>query len=65
MHSQILLLQTIKGHYNPFLLHNDNQQAKIELKARENKSKEEKHIFAKELLSQGKAWIGWWTLYRC
>ena len=33
----------------------ENIPAKIELKARENKSKEEKHIFAKELLSQGKA----------
>jgi len=40
----------------------ENIPAKIELNARENKSKEEKHIFAKELLSQGKAEEAWQIL---
>jgi hypothetical protein len=40
----------------------ENIPAKIKLKSRENKSKEEKHIFAKKLLSQGKAEEAWQIL---
>ena len=40
----------------------ENIPVKIELNARENKSIEEKHIFAKELLSQGKVEEAWQIL---
>ncbi|MBC8265807.1 MAG: flavin reductase family protein [Flavobacteriales bacterium] len=40
----------------------ENIPTKIELNARENKTEEEKHIFAKELLSQGKSEDAWQIL---
>lgn len=40
----------------------ENIPAKIEFNARKNKTEEEKHIFAKELLSQGKSEDAWQIL---
>ncbi|MDP7567026.1 MAG: flavin reductase family protein, partial [Flavobacteriales bacterium] len=40
----------------------ENIPNKIEFKALENKTEQEKHIFAKELLSQGKSEDAWQTL---
>ena len=40
----------------------ENIPEKIEFKARENKTEQEKHIFAKELLNQGKSEDAWQTL---
>jgi flavin reductase (DIM6/NTAB) family NADH-FMN oxidoreductase RutF len=40
----------------------ENIPEKIELNAKKNKTKQEKHIFAKELLNQGKSEDAWQTL---